>query len=450
MKSYRAKSLSRRSVLTSLLATAALPAWAQTLPTNPDVVIIGAGSAGIAAARTLIAQGKSVVIVEGADRIGGRAYTESDTFRVPYDHGCFNVMGPKKFPYLDMAEELGFDLRSIKGAGETVFVGDRKATEQELNQYDTAWAKMRSALSKAGRAGLDVSAASAKPDDIGEMKFAGLIQTWMGPMDFAVEFEDLSVQDWWQYGDVPSRYMIKQGYGTLVARMGENLPVKLNTPATRINWSGDGVAVETPAGTIRAKACIVTVSPGVLSAGSILFTPELPDWKQRAIGDLPMGLLAKVTLQFDGERFGFGNNKWLSYWVPNDMPAQACYFLTWPFGFDIMIGWIGGQFGWELSAAGTDAAVDFALGEVVKMVGSDARKQFVKGHLTGWADNPWTLGAYAAATPGHHGARADLAKPLADRLFFAGEAVAGPYIMLCSGAYMSGETVAHEVATLVR
>ncbi len=448
MKSYRAKSLSRRSVLTSLLATASLPAWAQTIPTNPDVVIIGAGSAGLSAARTLIAQGKSVVIVEGAGRIGGRAYTESDTFGVPYDHGCFNVMGPRKFAYLDMAKEWGFDLLYMKGAGETVFVGDRKATKAENGQYDVAWGTMRSALNKAGRAGLDVSAASVMPDDFGEMMFAGLSQTWMGPMDFAVDFEDLSVQDWWQYGEVPSNYMIKQGYGTLVARMGENLPVKLNTPATRVDWSGDGVSVETPAGTVRAKACIVTVSPGVLVAGTIRFTPKLPDWKQRAIGNLPMGLLAKITLQFDGERFGLGKNKWLSYWVPNDMPAEACYFLTWPFDFDIMIGWIGGQFGWELSAAGTDAAVDFALGEVVKMVGSDARKHFVKGHLTGWAENPWTLGAYAAATPGHYGARADLAKPLAERLFFAGEAVAAPYMMLCSGAYMSGEAVAHDVVKL--
>ena len=450
MKTFNTHTLSRRSVLISLLATAALPAWAQTIPTNPDVVIIGAGSAGLSAARTLIAQGKSVIIVEGADRIGGRAYTESETFGVPYDHGCFNVMGPKEFAYLDMAEEWGFDLHNIKGAGEAVFVNGSKATGQELEQYDQAWGTMTNALSKARRAGLDVSAASAMPDDFGEMKFAGLSQTWMGPMDFAVDFEDLSVQDWRQYGDTPNRYMIKQGYGTLVARMGEDLPVKLNTPATRVDWSGDGVAVETPAGTIRAKACIVTVSTGVLNAGSINFTPELPDWKQQAIGNLPMGLLAKVTLQFNGERFGLGKNKWLSYLVPNDMPAQVCYFLTWPFGFDIMIGWIGGQFGWELSAAGTDTAVDFALDEVVKMVGSDARKHFVKGHLTGWADNPWTYGAYAAATPGHHGARAELAKPISDRLFFAGEAVAGPYIQLCSGAYMSGEAVAHEIATLIK
>ena len=443
------EALSRRSFVTSLLATTALPAWAQTLPTNPDVVVIGAGSAGLSAARQLIAMGKSVIVVEGASRIGGRAFTESDTFGVPYDHGCFNVMGPKNFPYLDKAKEWGNDLRNMKGAGETVFVNDRKATSGESDAYDRACGKMTSALSKAGKAELDVSAAAAMPDSFADMEFAGLCQTWLGPMDYGVDFEDLSVQDWWQFGETPSQYHVKQGYGTLVARMGENLPVKLNTPATRVDWSSEGVAVETSAGTIGAKACIVTVSTGVLNAGSIKFTPELPDWKQQAIDHVPMGLLTKIALQFDGERFGLGSSRWLSYRVPNDMPAQACYFLTWPFDFDIMIGLVGGQFGWELSAAGIDAAIDFALGEVVKMFGSNARKHFVKGHLTSWAENSWTYGAYSAAKPGHYSARAELAKPLADRLFFAGEAVAGPYITLCSGAYASGESVATQVATLV-
>ena len=131
------------------------------------------------------------------------------------------------------------------------------------------------------------------------------------------------------------------------------------------------------------------------------------------------------------------------------MPAEACYFLTWPFEYDIMIGFVGGEFGWQLSAAGTEAAVDFALGEVVKIVGSKARDHFVKGHLTGWAGNPWTWGAYAAARPGHYEARAMLAEQVGDRLFFAGEAVAGAYVALCGGAYMSGEAVARKVAAVV-
>ncbi len=446
IKTIGKNSLSRRSVLSGLLASAALPAWAQSLPSNPDVVVIGAGSAGLSATRTLISEGRSAVVVEGSGRIGGRAYTESDTFGVPFDHGCSWVMGPGDLPYAAMARDWGFTLLGHDSAGEALYVGDRRATSVEWRKYNTAWAQIESAVNSAGREGRDVPASTVAPSD---MDFAGSVQTWMGPMDWAVDYPDLSTMDVWEYGDIGSNYMIKEGYGTLVARMGAGLPVQLNAPATHVDWSGNGVSVETPAGAIRAKACIVTVSTGVLRAESIQFTPELPGWKQEAISHLPMGLLAKVALQFDGERFGFVPNQWLTYWVPKEMPAEACYFLTFPFGFDIMIGFVGGRFGWQLSAQGVDAAVDFALGEVVKMVGSKARDHFVRGYLTGWAKNPWTYGAYAAATPGHHSARADLAKPICDRVFFAGEAVATPYYQLCGGAYLSGDAVARDVVSTV-
>jgi monoamine oxidase len=439
-------SLSRRSVLSGLLASAALPAWAQSLPSNPDVVIIGAGSAGLAAARRLTAEGKSVVVLEGAGRIGGRAYTESNTFGVPFDHGCSWVMGPNDLPYIAMARDWGFTLLDHDSAGEALYVGDRRATDAQRRKYNTAWAKIESAVSKTGREGRDVAASSVIPSNI---DFAGSVQTWMGPMDWAVDLSDLSTMDVWAYGDIVSNYMIKEGYGTLVTRIGAGLPVQLMTPATRVDWSGTGVLVETPSGTIRAKACIVTVSTGVLRSGSIQFAPQLPNWKQEAIGHLPMGLLAKVALQFNTERFGLAPNQWLTYWVPNSMPAEACYFLTFPFGFDLMIGFIGGRFGWQLSAEGTDAAVEFAVGEVVKIFGSKARDHFVKGHLTSWANNPWTYGAYAAATPGHHNARAELGRPIGNRVFFAGEAVAAPHYQLCGGAYLSGDAVARDVALAV-
>lgn len=110
-----------------------------------------------------------------------------------------------------------------------------------------------------------------------------------------------------------------------------------------------------------------------------------------------------------------------------------------------MVGFVGGGFGWVLSGAGQNEAVEFALGEVVKIVGSDAHKHFVKGHLTKWADNPNTLGAYAAALPGEYGARSDLARPIGGKLFFAGEALGGSHVALCAGAHKSGEAVARQI-----
>jgi len=345
-----------------------------------------------------------------------------------------------------MARDWGYELLDHSNAVEALFVKGDRATGSQRRKSDRAWSKIESALNSAGQKGIDVAASTVVPKGL---EFSGPTQTWIGPMDWGVDFRNLSTMDIWNFEDTDANFMIREGFGTLVSRMGYGLPVMLNTPATGVDWRGAGVVVQTPAGNISAKACIVTVSTGVLNAGSIKFTPVLPQWKQASIANLPMGLLAKITLQFDGENFGLVPNQWLTYWVGNEMPAEACYFLTWPFGSDLMVGFVGGEFGWQLSAAGSAAAVDFALEQVVKMFGSSARDHFVKGHLTEWAENPWTLGAYAAARPGQYDARAGLAKPVAERIFFAGEAVATPYVQLCGGAYLSGESVARDVARIV-
>lgn len=106
------------------------------------------------------------------------------------------------------------------------------------------------------------------------------------------------------------------------------------------------------------------------------------------------------------------------------------------------MGFVGGAFGWELSAESEAAAIDFATGELVKLFGADARKQVTRGLLTDWADNTHTLGAYAAARLGHFDARRALSEPVGGRLFFAGEVVAGSHMALCSGAWMSGDATA--------
>jgi monoamine oxidase len=439
--------ITRRAVLAGGLALSVLPCGRPFAATsNPDVVIVGAGSSGLAAARTLSELGKSVIVVEAADRIGGRAWTESDTFGIPFDHGCSWISSASDNPYKPLADAWQFELYDHSGPDEALYVGDREATDDEWGQYDRAWSAVNAALAQAGRDGVDVAASTVMPDDL---PFKGVCESWIGPMDMGVDFKDLSTKDFWQGADANPNYMVRDGFGALVGRLGTGVEIHLNTPATRIVWGGNGVAVETPSGTINAKACILTVSTGVLGAGAISFEPVLPAWKQQAIDDVPMGLLAKVALQFDGARFDLQPNDWLTYWVPDEVPAEACYFLTWPFDYDVMIGFVGGDFGWNLSAAGEDAAVDFALAEVVKMVGSNASARFVKGSLTQWANNPLTMGAYATPKPGRAEARDDLARQLGDRLFFAGEAVAGAYVATCGGAYLAGEASAREVAEVI-
>lgn len=440
----------RRRVLGGLAALAATPAWAQGLPANmpanPDVVIIGAGTAGLAAARALMAEGRSVIVIEAANRIGGRAHTETTTLGAPFDHGCSWINDARNNPLFDVAKQGGFDLLNHSSAGGAVYKGDSRASAADQRAYDTDWGKIETALTQAGAAGRDVAASTVIPQGL---PWGGVVQTWIGAMDFGGEFADLSVQDWYNTAPAQPAYLVREGLGAVVATLGFGVPVSLNTPATRVDLTGPGVRVDTPRGTISAKACIVTVSTGVLNAGTIVFTGGIPQATEAAIADLPMGLLAKIALKFHGARLGFAPNEWLTYWVPNDMPANACYFLTWPFDYDYSVGFVGGNFGWELSRAGADAAIDFALGEMVKMAGSDIRKHFVKGVFTPWATDPNVLGGYANARPGRHTARAALARPVQDKLWFAGEALGGLYIATVNGAYRSGTAAAHAAAKTI-
>ena len=229
--------------------------------------------------------------------------------------------------------------------------------------------------------------------------------------------------------------MIKEGFGTLVARYGQEIPVKLSTPAKHVRWNGSGVTVETDAGAIKAKFCLVTVPMGVLAAEKIVFDPPLPDRKKNAIEGLPMGLFAKAPLQFDGETFGLPDNSWLTYKAES---TEACFFLVRPFGLDLMIEFLGGKCAWDLTEAGDAAAVDFAKEKLRGMLGADMDKHFVRGAFTRWGRDPWSIGSYASSRPGSYEARMAIREPVEDRLFFAGEACAGAFAGTCGGAMRNG------------
>ncbi len=421
--------------MSGAIGAVAFGGMASALPTNPDVVIVGAGSAGIGAARKLMAEGRSVLVVEASNRIGGRAYTESDTFGVPYDQGCAWLQGPRNLPHVSLAQDLGFKLVDHNSASDSFRIDGAPAPRKEKAKYDRAFETLYEEVWQAD----DVSIASMLPEG---MPYSAEAQTWT-TMGYGMDMANVSTADMNAYAEYQVNYLVREGLGTLVATLGRDVPVKLNTAVEAIDWSGDGVKIITSDGTISAQTCIVTVSPGVLAAGGIRFTPELPVAKQQAVQDLPMGLLTKVALQFDGERFGLTPNNWLSYALPSQqVPAEACYFVTFPTGLDLAVGFLGGDFAWDMSAKGADVAIDFAVEEFAKAVGSDARKHFIKGHMSDWHANPFTRGAYAAAKPGRFGARQDLKDPLGDRVFFAGEAVGVPLAALCSGAHLSGENAA--------
>jgi monoamine oxidase len=127
------------------------------------------------------------------------------------------------------------------------------------------------------------------------------------------------------------------------------------------------------------------------------------------------------------------------------MARHDIYFLCFPFDLDLMVGFVGGDFAWEMSAAGEAAGIDFVVDRLCGIFGSDTRKHVARGMMTNWGEERFVRGAYAAARPGRSQARATLMQPVAEKIFFAGEHLAGPLIQTCGGARLSGENVARQV-----
>ena len=305
-------------------------------PSSPEIVIVGAGGAGIAAAHRLQSLGFSVLVVEASDRIGGRAFTESDTFGFPFDHGCAWLQGPVDLPYISAARSAGFTLIDHDDPPGALFSGGKPATPGEEARYDQAASRLRHLLASHKA---DVAASSLI--NSGD-RWLAAAATWLSAMDHGVDLTELSSADVAVYEAYAVNVLVKEGLGALVAQFAKGLPIQTGTVVTGIDWSGAGVTVRTQKGDIRAQAVIVTVSTGVMSARGITFTPDLPADVWQAFDDLPMGLLTKIALQTDGARFGLPENAFVTRAVDEPLPAEAAFFLSFPAGYDLCVGFVGG------------------------------------------------------------------------------------------------------------
>ncbi|NKX44150.1 flavin monoamine oxidase family protein [Roseicyclus persicicus] len=403
--------------------------------TDTDVVVVGAGAAGLAAARALRAHGLRFVVLEAMDRIGGRAWTTDTDFGVPFDIGCAWLHAADRNPFFPEAEAAGWTLHHHPMGVDRLYFGDRAATPGELAEICAAEAELERLL--------DTGAADDRLSSLfSASRAARAAATFCGPMDFGQDADEISVTDFRGAADLDPNYFTREGFGALVARFGADVPVSLSTPVRAIDWSGDGVAVETARGTVRARAVIVTVSTGVLAFEEIRFRPRLPERHVEAIFDLPMGLLTKIPVEIRGDRLGL--NPFDDLLIERHAHHDV-YFLCFPFDLDLMVGFVGGDFAWEMEAAGPAAAVDFVTDRLEDIFGSGIRRAVGRSRMTQWGGERYVRGAYAAARPGKARARATLADPVADRIWFAGEALAGALQQTAGGARLSGERVAGQV-----
>jgi len=405
-----------------------------SLPSEIDVAIVGAGAAGIAAARTLAGSGLSVLVLEARDRLGGRAFTVTPAPGIVFDVGCGWLHSADKNPFVAIARELGFAIDRTRPPWrvqgyEAAF--PRAEREDFIAALDAFFARTE----QAARSGRDSAASEHLAPGNRWNPMIDAISTYIN----GCELDQVSVIDLNAYEDTEINWRVPRGYGTLVAAYGAPCPVALNCNVTLIDRSVTPLRLEISRGTLRAGKVIVTVPTDLIAAEAPRFHPALPE-KVEAAAMLPLGLADKVTLALEN---------------PEDMPkdgnlrgmtmrtATGAYHLR-PFGQACIEGFFGGRFARELEAAGEGAPAAAAIEEIVALLGSDMRRRLTPLAESRWAQDPFARGSYSHALPGHADKRAVLATPVDGRIFFAGEATSPEFFTTAHGAQQSGVRAARE------
>ena len=404
-----------------------------SLPSQVDVAVIGAGAAGVAAGRRLLAAKINFVVLEARARAGGRAWTK-EAGGFPLDLGCGWLHSADQNPWTKIAEAEGLHVdRTAPPWGKPALEYGFPLAAQE--EFRAAMAAFYRRLDEAAEADRDRPLADfLEPGG----KWNGLLQAISTYVN-GVELDKASVCDYAAYEDSGVNWRVSEGYGALIETHARPLPIAFDCAVRAVDHGGKQLRIETLRGDLRAHAAIVTLPSQLIAEEAIRFSPVLPA-KIEAAAHLPLGLADKAFLALeDAERFPaesriFGKLH----------PSGAANYHLRPLGRPVIEAYFGGRLARELETAGEGALGAFAIDELVNLVGNDLRPKLKTLAATAWARDPFARGSYSYALPGFESARAKLAGSVEGRLFFAGEACSPTHFTTAHGAYESGEAAAKE------
>jgi monoamine oxidase len=438
--------LSRRSLLASSTALAAASAvGAVPASGEVDVVIVGAGAAGIAAARRIALDKRPFALVEASWHIGGRCITDTEIFGVACDLGAHWIHMPDVNPVAKLAPVSGLDIYPAP-AGQRLRVGRRNARQGEMEDYFAALVRSTRAISEAVRGRADVSCEQALPKDLGEWR--GCVEFVLGPFGCGKSLDVVSAVDFASSAERDSDAFCRQGFGAPLVRLSERLNVQLGTRVTAVAALPRGIVeVMTSQGKLRAQAVIVTVSTAVLAAGDIRFSPELPKRCNEALAKLTLGSYDHIVLELPGNPLGLRSDDLVFEKVSDQHTGALLANIS---GTPLCSVEVAGAFGRRLASDGEGAMVTFARDWLADLFGADVKVFLRRAHATRWHEQPFARGSFSAAAPGGHWGRKILMEPVHDRIFFAGEAVHDTLWGTVGGAWESGERAADAVLKRLR
>jgi len=394
---------------------------------DADVVVIGAGAAGIAAARHLHDRHIATVLLEARDRLGGRAWTYR-AGDLALDLGCGWLHSADENEWAALAPKLGFTVDDFpppwsRPAHQANF------SSAEQDEYRAAWERFYAAIDAAAATDSDAPMSDClEPGG----RWNAILQAMVTYINGA-EAEKISIREYARYRDSELNRRLRQGYGALVEAYAAGLDVRTGCPVSLIDNTGARLRIVTPRGEISARAAIVAVPPGALANESLRFAPALPA-KLAAAHALPLGVADKVFLGIENadelprDTRVFGST----------VTAETGSYTLRPFGRPYVEGYFGGEFARALEHEGERAFAAFAIEQLAGALGNDIRKRLSPIAESAWARDPYALGSYSYGSPGAQAARAALAAPVDARLFFAGEHCSDADFSTAHGAYRSG------------
>jgi monoamine oxidase len=406
-----------------------------TSSSDTEVVVIGGGAAGIAAARRIADAQIECLLLEARPRLGGRAWTTTEHSAFPIDLGCGWLHSADRNPWRDTAEAQGrsIDKTPPPWMRPSASIGFPLSEQLAFLKAQREFHERLDALSE-------------QQPDVAAERFLEPHGPWnalinaVGTYVSGAELDRVSARDLGRYADSGVNWRVVQGYGTVIATHGDGLPGMLGCPVRGIDHRGRRLRVETMNGPIAADAAIMAVPSALLAEERIRFIPPLAEKTEAAAG-LPLGLADKLFLSLaDPEEF----EKESRLFGRVDRSGTGVYHVR-PFGRPQIEGYFGGRLAADLEAGGASAFADFAIGELVGLLGSNFAHRVRPLKLHPWGIDPFSRGSYSYALPGKADCRAELAAPVNDRLFFAGEACSQSDYSTAHGAYLTGIAAAEQL-----